>query len=239
MQKELVHRNNLKIELSRWFIQFLIVLFAIPCGLIVLLMMVNFILPIIGDIIGFFVSEVAILFYCLISVYFHNITDKNYTFKKPWWKSNRVYSTLFLIIILILFAIFSIKISAFKMALELVSMLTFFIFCIIYTWMLSEFFCKKLKSDKNLAFNYPIFFSKRFFLMIGVVLLLILTAYAFNIQESVNDLYEVYNAKNSNNFFDFIKLFGVILFFIYPFLILNFISELENRDINQKPNHKP
>lgn len=75
--------------------------------------------------------------------------------------------------------------------------------------------------------------------MIGVVLFLILTAYAFNIQESVNDLYEVYNAKNSNNFFDFIKLFGVILFFIYPFLILNFISELENRDINQKPNHKP
>lgn len=234
MQNKLVHRINLKIELLRWFIQFLLMLLAVPYGFIVLLMMVNFILPIIGDIIGFFTSAVSLLFYYLISVYFHYKIDKNYTFKKPWWKSNRVYSTLFLIITLILFAIFSIKIIAFKMALELVAMLTFFIFCIIYTWMLSEFFCKKFKLDKNLSFNYPIWFSKRFFLMVGIVLLLLLTAYAFNIQESVNDLYEEDNAKKSNNLFDFIKLFGVILFYIYPFLILNFISELENRSLNQK-----
>lgn len=142
MQKELVHRNNLKIELSRWFIQFLIVLFAIPCGLIVLLMMVNFILPIIGDVISLFVSEVAILFYCLISVYFHNITDKNYTFKKPWWKSNRVYSTLFLIIILIILAIFNKKIVAFKMALELVAMLTFLFFVLFIHGCYLSFFVK-------------------------------------------------------------------------------------------------
>lgn len=234
MQKEVIHRNNLKIELSRWFIQFLLMLLAVPYGFIVLLMMVNFILPIIGDIIGFFASAVTLLFYYLTSVYFHYRTDKNHTFKKPWWKSNRVYSTLFLIITLMLFAILSIKIISFKMALELVAMLTFFIFCIIYTWMLSEFFCKKFKSDKNLSFNYPIWFSKRFFLMVSIVLLLLLTAYAFNIQESINDLYEEDNATKSNNLFDFIRLFGVILFFIYPFLILNFISELENRSLNQK-----
>lgn len=70
--------------------------------------------------------------------------------------------------------------------------------------------------------------------MVGIVLLLLLlTAYAFNIQESVNDLYEEDNTKKSNNLFDFIRLFGVILFFIYPFIILNFISELKNRSLNK------
>jgi hypothetical protein len=236
MQKEVIHRNNLKIELSRWFIQFLLMLLAVPYGFIVLLMMVNFILPIIGDIIGFFASAVTLLFYYLTSVYFHYRTDKNYTFKKPWWKSNRVYSTLFLIISSIVLITFNKKINGLGITFELINInfFYFFIFSIIYTWMLSEFMCKKLKSDKNLAFHNPIWFSKRFILIVGVVLLLALTAYAFNIQESSNNLYEEDNANTSNNFYDIIKFFGLIMFYMYPFLILNFISELKNRSLNRK-----
>lgn len=234
MKTEIIIPNKLKTELSRWAIQFLLMLFAIPYGFIVLLMMVNFILPIIGDVIGFFVSAVNLLFYYLISVYFHYRIDKNYTFKKPWWKSNRVYSTLFSIITLMLFAISNKNIIVFEIAPEYILMPIFFISCIIYTWVLSEVFCKKLKSDKNLAFHYPVWFSKRFILIVSVVLLLTLTAYAFNIQESVNYLYVEDNANISNNFYDIIKFFGLILFYIYPFLILNFISELKNRSLNKK-----
>lgn len=232
MQNKVKHRNNLKTELSRWAIQFLLILFAIPYGVIVLGMMVNFILP--GDFVGFFVFAFALLFYYLISVYFHYITDEKYTFKKPWWNSNRVYSTLFSIIILILSAIFNKNIIVFEIDSELITLLIFFICCIIYTWMLSEFFCKKLKSDKNLAFHYPIWFSKRFILMVGVILLLILNSYAFNIYKTTIDFLEKDNTRTNNNLYDLIIFFGLILFYAYPFLILNFISELKNRSLNKK-----
>jgi hypothetical protein len=100
--------------------------------------------------------------------------------------------------------------------------------------MLSEFMCKKLKSDKNLSFHYPIWFSKRFFLMVGVVLLLALTVYALNIKVLDTYFYEEVNANNRENFYDLIRLFGLILFYITPFFILNFISELKNRSLNKK-----
>jgi hypothetical protein len=225
MKTETIIPNKLKTELSRWTIQCLIMLLAIPCGFIVLLMMGFYILPIIGNVIGFFSIAILLLVYYLTSVYFHYKTDKNYTFKKPWWKSNRVYSTLFLIITVKVFAIFNKKIIALEIDLESIMIFTFFIFSIIYTWMLSEFMCKKLKSDKNRAFNYPIWASKRFILIIAIIFLLTITAYVFNLQDPVTDFYE-------DNFYDFIELLGVIFFYSYPFFILNFISELKNRSLN-------
>jgi hypothetical protein len=230
MKTETIIPNKLKTELSRWAIQFLLMLLAIPYGFIVLLMLA-------GEIISFFSSLILFLLYYLNSVYFHYRIDKNYTFKNPWWKSNRVYSTLFLIIPLIILNIFNKKINGLGITFELIMtvvFLIFLIFCVIYTWMLSEFMCKKLKSDKNLSFHYPIWFSKRFFLMVGVVLLLALTVYALNIKVLDTYFYEEVNANNRENFYDLIRLFGLILFYITPFFILNFISELKNRSLNKK-----
>lgn len=252
MQKEVKHRKNLKTELSRWAIQFLLILFAIPYGFISIIILGSYLSPKFGDAIGLLATTVSLLFYYLISVYFHYLADKTYIFKKPWIKSIRVYATFFSMIPLLIMYLVKGNISF------LDNFVNFFIFCIIYTWLLSEYLSKKMISDRNLAFNFPFYFSNRFILFVMVILLLILTSHIL-IEYGLSD-YLIYEKENRNSFDDyyysygfyniydvydfyeiikiyfinFIKKFGVILFYIYPFLILNFISELKNRSLNKK-----
>lgn len=250
MKTKKINRGILIIESIRWSIQFLIVLLAIPYGFIAIFMPMSYLSPKFGDPIGFLVTTVSLLFYYLISVYFHYLADKTYTFKKPWTKSIRVYATFFSMIPLLIVYLIKGKIS-FPEYFEI-----FFIFSIIYTWLLSEYLSKKMISDRNLAFNFPFYFSNRFILFVMVILLLILTSHIL-IEYGFSD-YLIYEKENRNSFdyyysygfyniydvydfyeiikiyfINFIKKFGVILFYIYPFLILNFISELKNRSLNK------
>lgn len=229
---EINKQNNLKIEIKRWSIQFVLIILAIPYGLLAALIVFGLFSNLLGKTACWFLSTITYLLYYLLSVYLHFKVDKNYIFIKPWWKSSRVYSALFLTITFIL--LLNLILNNILINAGIFTFLTFFIFCVVYTWMLSEYISKKLKSDRNLAFNYPFWYSKRFIVIIIAILLLISTSYAFSIDEirfiddgNANGEYE------DKSLINFMQLLSLILFFIYPFLILNFISELKNRSLNK------
>lgn len=230
MTTEINKQNNLKIEIKRWSIQFILIILAIPYGLLAVFFVVGLFSNFLGETACWFLSTIAYLLYYLLSVYLHFKVDKNYIFIKPWWKSNRVYSTLFLIITFI--SLLTLILNNILINAGIFTFLIFFIFCVVYTWMLSEYLIKKLKSDRNLAFNYPLWYSKRFILIIVAILLLISTSYAFSFEEfRFND--DGNNEYKGKSLINFMQLLSLILFFIYPFLILNFISELKNRSLNK------
>lgn len=233
MTTEINKQNNLKIEIKRWSIQFVLIILAIPYGLLAAFLVIGLFSNFLGETACWFLSTIAYLLYYLLSVYLHFKVDKNYIFIKPWWKSNRVYSTLFLTITFIL--LLTLILNNILINAGIFTFLIFFIFCVVYTWMLSEYISKKLKSDRNLAFNYPFWYSKRFILIIIAILLLISTSYAFSFEEFRfdDDGNSEYKYKSLINF---MELLSFIIFLVYPFVILNFISELKNRKLNSLEN---
>lgn len=235
MTTKIKNRANFKTELIRWIIQLSLFIFAIPYSFLILGLIFGILKPIIGSAISLFLA-IQFLFLCfLISVYFHFITDKNYFFNRPLWKSTRLYLTIFVfgLHVFILNNIFMFGIVIY-MIMGFVLPFLFFIFCIIYSWMLSEYFCKKLKAHRNFTFNYPIWFSARFIFIIFGLLFWALITYVFSLD--MNNLEDYAEYKRNYNIYDFIKIFGVIFIFVNPFLILNFIAELKNRKLNSLEN---
>lgn len=231
MTTEIKNRSNFKTELIRWIIQLSLFIFAIPYSFLILGLIFGILKPIIGSAISLFLA-VQYLFSCyLISVYFHFNVDKNKSFNKSLWKSIRLYLTIFVfgLHIFILSNIYM-----FGMMSGFILPFLFYIFCIIYSWMLSEYFCKKLKAYRNSTFNYPIWFSARFIIVIFGLLFWALITYIFSLDMNNSEDYAEY--KRNYNIYDFIKIFCVIFVFVNPFLILNFISELKNRKLNSLEN---
>lgn len=213
MNNEVVKKSNLKLEISRWAWQFLLILLSMPYLYLILFFVYVFI-----DYSSNFKFQICLLIfysqlYYLLSVYTHIKFDKNYEFNTAWLKSKRIY--LSIIFLVSLFAIYIFGINIVEEGVIIILYFSFYILSVLYTWMLSEFYFKRLKIDNNKKFNYPIWYSLR---LISTLSILILWPFTWN--------FDILNINIT------LILMNIFIFITFPFYILGLISEIKHRKLN-------
>lgn len=119
--------------------------------------------------------------------------------------------------IIFLFSLFAVYIFGINIVEEDASIILYFSFSILsvlYTWVLSEFYFKRLKIDNNKKFNYPIWYSLR---LISTLSILILWPFTWN--------FDILNINIT------LILMNIFIFIIFPFYILGLISEIKHRKL--------
>lgn len=212
MNNEVVKKSNLKLEISRWAWQFLLILLSMPYLYLILFFVYVFI-----DYSSNFKFQICLLIfysqlYYLLSVYTHIKFDKNYEFNTAWLKSKRIY--LSIIFLVFLFAIYIFGINIVEEGVIIILYFSFYILSVLYTWMLSEFYFKRLKIDNNKKFNYPIWYSLR---LISILSILILWPFTWN--------FDILNINIT------LILMNIFIFITFPFYILGLISEIKHRKL--------
>ena len=122
---------------------------------------------------------------------------------------------LSIIFLVSLFAIYIFGINIVEEGVIIILYFSFYILSVLYTWMLSEFYFKRLKIDNNKKFNYPIWYSLR---LISTLSILILWPFTWN--------FDILNINIT------LILMNIFIFIIFPFYILGLISEIKHRKLN-------
>lgn len=213
MKNEVIKKSSLKIEISRWALQFLLILLSIPYQYLILFFAYVFI-----DYSSNFKFQICLLIfysqlYYLLSVYTHIKFDKKYEFNTAWLKSKRIYLSIIFLVSLFVIYIFGINIV--EEDASIILYFSFSILSVLYTWVLSEFYFKRLKIDNNKKFNYPIWYSIR---LISTLSILILWPFTWN--------FDILNINIT------LILMNIFIFIIFPFYILGLISEIKHRKLS-------
>ena len=213
MNNEVIKKSSLKIEISRWALQFLLILLSIPYQYLILFFVYVFI-----DYSSNFKFQICLLIlysqlYYLLSVYTHIKFDKNYEFNTAWLKSKRIYLSIIFLVSLFVIYIFGINIV--EEDASIILYFSFSILSVLYAWVLSEFYFKILKIDNNKKFNYPIWYSIR---LISTLSILILWPFTWN--------FDILNINIT------LILMNIFIFITFPFYILGLISEIKHRKLS-------
>lgn len=117
--------------------------------------------------------------------------------------------------IIFLVSLITIYIFGINIVEEDASIILYFSFCILsvlYTWVLSEFYSKRLKIDNNKKFNYPIWYSLR---LISTLTILILWPFTWS--------FDILSINIT------LILMNIFIFITFPFYVLGLISEIKHR----------